>query len=120
MSKQTRQAIEELNACDDPDLDVHGGTHGICHPHGSIRFFVGIWAVLICFTLLTVAMASWNLGGFAIVAVLAIAATKSTLVFLGFMHLWWEDKLVIKILLPVVLVLLAIFIGLTYTDILYR
>ena len=52
--------------------------------------------------------------------VLAIAATKSILVLLGFMHLWWEDKLVIKLLIPIVLVTLTIFIGLTYTDILYR
>ena len=65
-------------------------------------------------------MASWDLGVIAIIAVLAIAATKSVLVLLGFMHLWWENTLVIKLLVPIVLVTLAIFIGLTYTDILYR
>jgi hypothetical protein len=36
------------------------------------------------------------------------------------MHLWWEDLVVIKVLIPIVLVTLAIFIGLTYTDVLYR
>lgn len=88
--------------------------------HGSYRIYLSIWAALVCFTAITVAMASWDLGAVAIIAVLAIAATKSVLVLLGFMHLWWEDRLIIKILMPIVLVTLAIFIGLTYTDILYR
>jgi len=120
MSKEARPTLEELNACDDPELDVHGGRRGICHPHGSVPLYVGIWAFLVCLTLLTVTMAGWKLGALAIVAVLAIAATKSTLVLLGFMHLWWEDLVVIRLLVPIVLVTLAIFIGLTYTDILYR
>ena len=88
--------------------------------HGSYKVYLSIWAALVCFTILTVTMASWNLGVISIIAVLSIAATKSILVLLAFMHLWWEDKLIIKILMPIVLVTLAIFIGLTYTDILYR
>jgi len=95
-------------------------THGSDQPHGSVKLYVAIWAALVFFTALTVTMASWNLGTIAIIAVLAIAATKSILVLLGFMHLWWENTLVIKLLVPIVLVTLAIFIGLTYTDILYR
>lgn len=89
-------------------------------PHGSYKLYLTVWAALVCLTALTVTMASWNLGAISIIAVLAIAATKSVLVLLDFMHLWWEKKLIIKILMPIVLVTLAIFIGLTYTDILYR
>ena len=96
------------------------GTHGYQASHGRPRFYVGIWAALVCLTALTVTMASWDLGTISIIIVLTIAATKSVLVLLGFMHLWWEDKLVIKLLIPIVLVTLTIFIGLTYTDILYR
>ena len=52
--------------------------------------------------------------------VLAIAGTKSVLVLLYFMHLRYEKRLLVKILMPIVVVTLAVFIGLTYTDILYR
>ena len=51
---------------------------------------------------------------------LGIAAVKSTLVVLYFMHLRWEKRLLIRLLLPITLATLAIFIGLTYTDILVR
>ncbi len=99
---------------------VDHGSHGSQGSHGSLRLYIAIWAVLVCLTALTVTAASWDLGWIAILVVLAIAATKSILVLLGFMHLWWEDKLIIKLLVPIVLVTLTIFIGLTYTDILYR
>jgi caa(3)-type oxidase subunit IV len=48
------------------------------------------------------------------------AAVKSSLVFLYFMHLRWEKRLLIKLLIPIALAVLAIFIGLTYTDVLAR
>ena len=51
---------------------------------------------------------------------LGIAAIKSTLVALYFMHLRWEKRLLIRLMLPITLATLAIFIGLTYTDILRR
>jgi hypothetical protein len=36
------------------------------------------------------------------------------------MHLRWEKRVLIRLLLPISLATLAIFIGLTYTDILRR
>jgi cytochrome c oxidase subunit 4 len=86
----------------------------------SYKTYVIIWACLVALTALTVLTASLNLGAVAIVVVLAIAATKSSLVLLYFMGLRWEERVLIRILMPVVIVTLAIFIGLTYTDILYR
>ena len=53
-------------------------------------------------------------------AALGIAAVKSTLVVLYFMHLRWEKRLLLKLLLPITLATLAVFIGLTYSDILVR
>ncbi len=91
------------------------------HARGpGYRGYVAVWAGLVIFTALTVTMASLDLGKVAIAVVLAIAATKSVLVLLFFMHLRYEGKLVIKLLLPIVIITLSIFIGLTYTDILYR
>jgi len=89
-------------------------------PVPGYRSYLTVWGALVLLTGLTVTMASLDLGALAIAAVLAIAAIKSTLVLFYFMHLRYERRLLIKLLMPIVLATLAIFIGLTYTDILYR
>jgi cytochrome c oxidase subunit 4 len=86
----------------------------------SYKTYLIVYAALVCLTAVTVTSASLDIGRIAIVVVLAIAGTKSVLVLLYFMHLRYEKRLLIKILVPIVVVTLAIFIGLTYTDILYR
>ena len=85
----------------------------------STRYIL-VWAALIALTAVTVATASANLGRAAIVVVLAIAAGKSTLVLLYFMHLREERRLLLKLVVPIAVATLAIFIGLTYTDVLHR
>jgi cytochrome c oxidase subunit 4 len=82
--------------------------------------YLGIWMGLVTLTALTVTTASLNVGRTGILIVLAIAAAKSTLVVLWFMHLITEKRLLLKLLLPIALCVLAIFIGLTYTDVLNR
>jgi len=81
---------------------------------------VYIWAALIVLTAITVTTASLNFGRVGILVVLAIAAIKSTLVLLYFMHLSSEKRLLLKLLVPIAICTLAIFIGLTFTDVLYR
>ncbi len=82
--------------------------------------YIGIWLGLVALTALTVTTASLNVGRIGIVIVLAIAAAKSTLVLLWFMHLSTEKRLLLKLLVPIAICVLAIFIGLTYTDVLNR
>jgi len=82
--------------------------------------YLWVWGALLALTAVTVAVAGLDLGRVAVVVALAVAAVKSTLVVLYFMHLRWERRLVIKLLIPITLVTLAIFIGLTYTDVLRR
>ena len=84
------------------------------------RTYLLVYAALVILTVFTVTSASMDIGRIAIVIVLAIAGTKSVLVLLYFMHLRYERRLLVKLLVPIVVVTLAIFIGLTYTDILYR
>ena len=88
--------------------------------HPTYATYFVVYAALACLTALTVTSASLDLGRIAIVIVLAIAGTKSVLVLMYFMHLRYEKRLLIKILMPIVVITLAIFIGLTYTDVLYR
>jgi cytochrome c oxidase subunit 4 len=84
-----------------------------------VRYFY-VWIALLVLTAITVTTAGLNVGRVGIIVVLVIAATKSTMVLLWFMHLRSEKRLLLKILVPIAIATLAIFIGLTYTDILTR
>jgi cytochrome c oxidase subunit IV len=86
----------------------------------SGRSYVVVWIILMIMTGLTVAAASVNLQKLAIIICLGIAAFKSTLVLLYFMHLRYEDRQLIKLLMPIAITTLAIFIGLTYSDVIFR
>jgi cytochrome c oxidase subunit IV len=97
-----------------------GPATGTARRGPGYRTYLGVYAALVALTILTVTTASLGLGRIAILVVLAIAGTKSVLVLLYFMHLRYEKRLLVKVLLPIVVITLAIFIGLTYTDILYR
>ena len=89
------------------------------HQTHQLRY-IGIWLGLVALTVLTVTTASLNVGRIGIIIVLAIAATKSTMVLLWFMHLSTEKRLLLKLLVPIAVCVLAIFIGLTYSDVLTR
>ncbi|HEY9595340.1 MAG TPA: cytochrome C oxidase subunit IV family protein [Spirochaetia bacterium] len=82
--------------------------------------YIYVWLGLIVLTALTVTLADLNFGKVAIIVAMAVAATKSVLVVLYFMHMRSEKRLILKLLLPIALATLAIFIGLTFTDVLHR
>jgi len=91
------------------------------HKHEPVpyRTFILIWGALLVLTVITVAVSRIHLGALNIWVALAIASVKSSLVIFIFMHLKQESKL-FKIGLLTLLVIVAIFIGLTFTDVLYR
>lgn len=84
------------------------------------KTYVWIWLGLVILTGITVSMAGMSLGRPSIVIVLAIAAIKSGLVLSYFMHLKYEKGLLFKLMIPIVLAVLTIFIGLTFTDVAFR
>ena len=86
----------------------------------SYKSYFLVYAALVALTAATVTSSGLNLGRIAIYIALGIAGTKAVLVLLYFMHLRYEKRLLVKILMPIVVITLAIFIGLTYTDVLYR
>jgi len=89
--------------------------------HGmKYRGYVWVWVGLMILTGMTVSMAGMNLGRLSILIVLAIAAFKSGLVLSYFMHLKYETGMLFKLMIPIVLAVLTIFIGLTFTDIAFR
>jgi len=78
-----------------------------------------VWLALLALTALTVWVSRLDLGVNRVWGSLAIAAVKSGLVIAFFMHMRYEGRL-LRWLLFVALVVLAIFIGFTFFDLLYR
>ncbi|OHB28723.1 MAG: cytochrome-c oxidase [Desulfuromonadaceae bacterium GWC2_58_13] len=89
------------------------------HAVVSYRIFIAVWLLLLALTAVTVAVSRVHLGALNIWAALGIASLKSALVIFFFMHLKYEQR-IFKIFLLITLVTLALFIGLTFFDVLYR
>lgn len=85
----------------------------------SYKTFVIIWAMLGGLTALTVEASRIDMGAANVWIALLIASTKSALVIFFFMNLRQESRL-FKAGLLVMLSILAVFIGLTFVDVLYR
>jgi cytochrome c oxidase subunit 4 len=83
------------------------------------RSFVIVWIVLLILTGITVAVAQVNLGALNVWVALGIATVKAGLVVAVFMHMKYESPL-FKLALVSALAILAIFIGMTFLDVLYR
>lgn len=83
------------------------------------KTFLVIWIILLILTGVTVAVAQYNLGALNIWVALGIATLKAGLVVAVFMHMKYENRL-FKLSLFSALAILAIFIGLTFFDVLYR
>ena len=85
----------------------------------SYNKLVGIWLALLALTALTVGITRMELEGYKVLAALTIACAKAALVIAIFMHMKYEGRL-LRWLLFLALVTLAIFIGFTFFDVLYR
>ena len=90
------------------------------HPHIiSYTKLTAVWLILLALTGLTVWVSRLDLGVNRVWGALAIASVKGGLVIAFFMHMKYEGKL-LRWLLFVALLTLAIFIGFTFFDVLYR
>lgn len=83
------------------------------------RTFIIVWVALLVLTGMTVAVAQFNLGTLNVWVALGIATLKAGLVVAVFMHMKDEAPL-FKLALLSTLAILAIFIGMTFLDVLYR
>lgn len=78
-----------------------------------------VWLLLLLLTALTVWVSRLDLGIGHVWGALGIASVKAGLVIAFFMHMRYEGRL-LRWLLFVTLLTLAIFIGFTFFDVLYR
>jgi cytochrome c oxidase subunit 4 len=99
---------------------IESGVKELPMKNKKYQTYIFVWLGLVILTGITVSMAGMNLGRLSIGIVLAIAAIKSGLVLSYFMHLKYETGLLFKLMIPIVLAALTIFIGLTFTDIAFR
>jgi cytochrome c oxidase subunit 4 len=83
------------------------------------RTFILVWVALLILTGVTVTVAQYHFGALNVWIALGIATLKSSLVIAVFMHMQYETPL-FKLALLAALAILAIFIGLTFFDVLYR
>src|SRR3989338_7939150 len=78
-----------------------------------------VWAALLVLTVLTVSVSYYNFGVMNIVVAMGVATVKGTLVCLYFMHLKYVNR-VNQVVFISAFVFLAIFIGLTGSDLFLR
>jgi cytochrome c oxidase subunit IV len=83
------------------------------------RSFLLVLAVLITLTLISVSVTQIYLGPLTIFIALLIAAIKSSFVLRIFMHLKFESKMLVFLVIAVIL-LICVVILITLLDYLYR
>jgi len=103
------------------NVDAHTTTDASAEaPHvQGYGLFIKVWAVLIVLTLVLVGMSLTPYPNLAVLGLLLITPTKAGLVLFYFMHLKYESP-TLKYMAAAALAVLIIFIGLTYSDYLYR
>jgi cytochrome c oxidase subunit 4 len=93
--------------------------HETKHEPAGYGVYFLTWFTLVVLTSITVTAAGMDFGNLSVFVALVIAAVKASVVLYLFMHLKYESKM-FHIMVIVVLVTLVIFIGLTFTDTLFR
>jgi cytochrome c oxidase subunit 4 len=93
----------------------HGGHHDDEHgnePHVlPIRVYLAVWAALVVLTVLTVTASRFDFGSANTFIALVIATIKGSLVALFFMHLYYDNKLNL-----IVLVASLMFVSIFFTP----
>jgi cytochrome c oxidase subunit IV len=81
----------------------------------SKKTYIVIWAILICFTVITAAVSRVDLGQFSGVVALIIATIKAMLVVLFFMHVKYisEKMTLVVIIAGVFWLLILMFLSMT-------
>ena len=90
------------------------------HPVISSRFYIGVWAALICFTVATAGVSYVELGPFNIVLALVIATFKMLLVALFFMGVKYISEKMTVVVIVAGLFWLFILLALSMTDYISR
>jgi cytochrome c oxidase subunit IV len=80
------------------------------------KLYYGIWAALLCLTVLTAWIATVDLGPLNTVVALVIATFKALLVVLFFMHVKYTGEKMTKLVIFSALFWLLLLLGLSLAD----
>ena len=90
------------------------------HPHiVGYGTFIKVWIALVILTMMLVGLSATHSPNLMVLGLLTITPTKACLVFFYFMHLKYEST-ALKYMVAIAIAVLVIFVGLTFSDYLYR
>ena len=89
-------------------------------PGADFRTYILAWLGIIILTGITFTLSQIKIGGWEVLIALFIAGTQSALALYYFMHLRDEKAGIFKILIPLVLIILVVFMALTFSDVAFR
>jgi cytochrome c oxidase subunit 4 len=81
--------------------------------------FIKVWVALVALTAVLVGLSATHSPNLMLLGLLIITPTKASLVFFYFMHLKYEST-ALKYMVAIALAVLVIFVGLTFSDYLFR
>jgi cytochrome c oxidase subunit IV len=82
----------------------------------SVKLYVGIWATLLCLTVVTAAVSFVDLGPFNTIVALTIATFKAVLVVLFFMHVKYTQERMTKVVIVSAFFFLLLLLALSMAD----
>jgi cytochrome c oxidase subunit IV len=95
-------------------------THAAGPPHiVGYATFIRVWVALVALTAILVGLSATHVPKLAVLGLLLITPTKACLVFFYFMHLKYEST-ALKYMVAIALAVVVIFVGLTFSDYLFR
>ncbi len=86
----------------------------------EFRTYILTWLGIIGLTVVTFTLSRIKIGGWEVIIALLIAGTQAALALYYFMHLRDEKARIFRILIPLVLIILVIFMALTFSDVAFR
>lgn len=95
-------------------MDGHGHGHGDGEPHVlPLSVYFAVWGALVVLTAITVAVSRFDFGSANTVIAMFVATIKGSLVALFFMHLFYDNKLNL-----IILVASLVFVSIFFTPVL--
>ncbi len=86
----------------------------------AVKTYFQVWVGILLLTATTFTLSRIKIGGWEVLIALLIAGMQSALALYFFMHLRQEKGRVFKVLIPLVLGVLLVFMALTFSDVAFR
>jgi caa(3)-type oxidase subunit IV len=102
------------------EMDIDRKTETATPLEKKVGTYIVIWVGIVLLTGLSFAASRMSTQGGAVIASLFIAGVQSGLALTYFMHLGTEKEPIFKVLIPLVLAVLLVFITLTFSDVAFR